>query len=94
MIVDYVLFTENPLLSSLPMYSTQCGYAITYEAKWRTYYNTLIDLPYFITWSEADRTFTIYSTDENDLTTNYQTYTIELIGTVAESDQSPVISHT
>lgn len=41
-----------------------------------------------------DKNFVIYTTDENDLTTNYQTYEIELTGAVAIADQSPVISHT
>ena len=43
--------------------SERCGYTLKYIAKWFDFYETLIDLPPFVTWNESERRFEIYSED-------------------------------
>jgi hypothetical protein len=92
--IAYSPFVEVPNAASLPLGDTVCGYALTYTAKWRTYYDTLIDLPYFIVWNKLFTRFEIFSEDEADLTTNYLTYDIELTVTTSTADQNPAATHT
>ena len=66
--------------------SPACGYTINYSVQWKTYYDTYIDLPPFITWDDANKWFIVQSDDEIDLTTLRQTYTIVLTGTIATSE--------
>ena len=71
----YTAWTES-IVSNTNRYaaSPTCGYAITYSVKWRTYYDTVISLPPFITWKDTnadgtDPQFWMQSTDTLDLTT-------------------------
>jgi hypothetical protein len=43
-------FAEAPLAGFIKT-GDNCGYAVTYTALWRDYYDTVIPLPPFITWN-------------------------------------------
>ena len=51
--VTYNTFTQVPDATTLPGGSTDCGYLLTYTAKYRTFFDTLVELPSFIVWDEA-----------------------------------------
>ena len=70
--VTQVLESSSPYRSS----AQQCGYTLTYTPTWKTFYDTQIDLPPFVTWNESERRFEIYSEDPNDIDTTRQTYLI------------------
>lgn len=73
--VDIPEFTQVPddTTYSRSVYD-RCGYDITYTASWLNFYDTVIDLPPFILWSEADRRFEIYSADPDDIDDTRQFY--------------------
>jgi hypothetical protein len=60
-------FTEtsvsNPRVSS----PTTCGYTVTYTAKWRDFYDTVISLPEWITWNPTDFRYEVYTDDPLDI---------------------------
>ena len=92
--LEYAAYGQTHLAGTDRTPAAQCGYTIDYSAMWRTYYNTVIALPSFITWNHAQLRFEIQSNSPSDLTTTYQTYSIELTGTTRITDMSPVYSHT
>lgn len=61
-------FTEVDQAGFIKPAMTSCGYAITYTAKWRDYYDTVIALPPFVTWNPTDFRYEVFSQDVNDLT--------------------------
>ena len=72
----------------------QCEYTLSYTPTWKTFYDTEIDLPSFITWNESERRFEIYSEDPDDIDTTRQTYTIQMTVAVDIADMDPIIEKT
>lgn len=92
--MGYSTFVQVPDSSTLPAGNSDCGYVLTYTAKYRTFFDTLVDLPGFVVWDQASRQFEIFSDDEADLTTPYRTYSIELTASTSTLDQNPPAIHT
>jgi hypothetical protein len=87
-------FTENPDASTVKSGDTDCGYVITYEYKWKTYWDTVIDLPAFLTWNNVDKRFEWQTDDPSWITTVMNTYEIQVIGTIDSTQQNPALVGT
>lgn len=85
-------FTETAATN--PKTGMTCDYAITYSAKWRDFYDTVIPLPHWIRWNEAAFRYEVYTNDPLDITHTRQTYKLELTGTIASTDMNPVLTKT
>lgn len=64
----YTAWTDNPVAGTARSPATVCGYTVNYSVKWRTFYDTLIDitLPNFIFWrweTDGEHTFWVQSDD-------------------------------
>lgn len=92
--VDVADFTEVPDASTLRSPATDCGYTITYEYKWKTYWDTVIDLPAFIIWNASDKRFEWQTDDPSWITTVMNTYEIQVIGTIDGTQQNPALVGT
>jgi len=51
--IPYTPFVEVPDATTLRAGASSCGYTKIYSAKWLTYYDTVIDLPYFVVYNQA-----------------------------------------
>jgi len=63
----------------------ECGYTLTYTAKWNTFFGTTRDLPPYIIWDQINWRFEVYSDDPRTV----GEYDIELEGAVDVGDMNP-----
>ena len=68
-----------------------CGYTVTYTARWRNFYDTVIPLPTWIVWNGIDFRYEIYTDDPKDIDNTRQIYKLELTASIAITDMSPII---
>jgi len=64
----------------------ECGYVLTYEARWFTFYGTYITLPSFIIWDKFNWLFTV-QTDDPTMVGEYE---VELKAMVQITDMDPI----
>jgi hypothetical protein len=57
--------------------------------KWRTFYDTTLAVPWFITWKSNLPAMWVYSNKLIDPNTERQTYVIELTGSILLTDMNP-----
>ena len=89
----YTTWTDNAQSSYIKSGDTNCDdYVIQYSVKWRTYYDTILTIPVFITWKDSLPAFWVYSEDLIDVTTERQTYVVELTGEILQTDMDPIYS--
>ena len=93
--IDVPEFTQVPDDTTFSRSASErCGYTLTYTASWLNFYDTVIDLPPFITWNESDRRFEVYSADPDDIDTTRQFYVIQLTASVSLTDMDPIFEDT
>jgi len=68
----------------------ECGYTLTYTARWFTYWGTRIELPPWIVWDQNNWRFEVYTDDP----TKIDDYTIELHAEVLLTDMNPIYEET
>jgi hypothetical protein len=57
--ITYSEFTQVHVAGTQKPLDSDCGYTLDYTAQWRTYYNTLLSLPSFISWDHLNLRFEV-----------------------------------
>ena len=99
---DYTAWVPVHDATTLNSPATDCGYVVQYTSKWRTFYDTELPLPDFIHWqwptwdpsSTQRHSLWVQSDKLIDVTTERQTYVVEITGTILTTDMNPTITQT